>query len=95
MKKRLANKIMNTVAVFKNWDSNYQPYSENQQRKAIKAINFPLGIREICLDGVCEKMPVEYRKYNPVQVVLALDNRGMNPRTIKEFRACMREIIKS
>lgn len=36
MKKRLAKKIMDRIFYFKNWDSNYLPYSREQQKKAVK-----------------------------------------------------------
>lgn len=35
MKKRLARKIIKTIRRFESGESDYQPYSENQERKAI------------------------------------------------------------
>lgn len=38
MKSRLAKKIGRQTFRFSNWDTNYQPYSINQQKKAIKIV---------------------------------------------------------
>ena len=68
MKIRLAKKIINTTAVFGNWDSNYQPYSVPQQQKALKTMKIPMSVRETILEyGVYGKSPKEYRKYNGIR----------------------------
>lgn len=94
MKIRLAEKILNVTSVFGNWDSNYQPYSMSQQQKAFKVLKIPMNIREAMLEyGVFGKIPVEYRKYNPVQIAQIMLSKNMNPASVKEFRRCMNQII--
>lgn len=91
MKIRLAEKILYVTSVFGNWDSNYQPYSVPQQQKALK---IPMDIREAMLEyGVYGKIPVEYRKYNPIEVAEIMLNKNMNPASVKEFRRCMKQIL--
>lgn len=95
MKTRLAHKIINTTSVFQNWDSNYQPYSVPQQQKALKTMKIPLGIRETMLEyGVFLKIPTEYRRYNTVSIMQVMESRNMHPSSVKEYRKCMRELLK-
>lgn len=66
MKTRLAKKIVRTTYKFENFDSNYQPYSPNQQLKALKVQTrgCPRSTKE-CLYrfGIIKKVPLKYRKY--------------------------------
>lgn len=66
MKTRLAKKIVRTTNKFTNADSNYQPYSANQQRKAFKVQTrgCSLDTKE-CLYrfGIVKKVPLGFRKY--------------------------------
>jgi len=95
MKTRLAEKIINTTGVFGNWDSNYQPYSIPQQQKALKTLKIPMSIRKSLLEyGVYGKLPKEYRNYNPFIIIRAFESKGMNPKNLKEYRKCMRELLK-
>lgn len=94
MKKRLAKKILYVTSVFGNWDSNYQPYSIPQQQKALKVLKIPMDIRDTILEyGVFGKIPVEYRKYNPVEIFQIMLSKNMNPGSVKEFRRCMKQIL--
>lgn len=90
MKRRLAEKILYVISVFGNWDSNYQPYSVPQQQKALKVLKIPMDIRKT---GVFGKIPVEYRKYNPIEIAQIMLGKNMNPASVKEFRRCMKQII--
>lgn len=94
MKIRLAEKILYVTSVFKNWDSNYQPYSVPQQQKALKVLKIPMDIRKTMLEyGVFGKIPVEYRKYNPMEIIQIMLAKKMNPSSVKEFRKCMKLIL--
>lgn len=94
MKTRLANKINHTASVYGNWDSNYQPYSVPQQQKAVKVMKFPVGMRGAVLEfGVFKKVPIEYKKYNTIEVMQVMESRNMNPSTVKEYRKCMKLIL--
>ncbi len=94
MKIRLAEKILGVTSVFGNWDSNYQPYSVPQQQKALKVLKIPMNIRETMLEyGVFGKIPVEYRKYNPIEISQIMLSKNMNPASVKEFRRCMKQIL--
>lgn len=94
MKIRLAEKILYVTSVFGNWDSNYQPYSVPQQQKAFKTLKIPMDIRRSMLEyGVYGKIPVEYRKYNPIEISQIMLSKNMNPASIKEFRRCMKQIL--
>lgn len=94
MKIRLAEKILYVTSVFKNWDSNYQPYSVPQQQKALKVLKIPMDIRKTMLEcGVFGKIPVEYRKYNPMEIIQIMLAKKMNPSSVKEFRKCMKQIL--
>lgn len=65
MKVRIAQKIYLAVGAYKAFETNRQPYTPQQQRKAIKAMRFPLYLRKmirICnkvKDPKNEKMPWE------------------------------------
>ena len=39
MKKRIAKKIIKTTGSYMNWDTDRQPYTIPQQRKALKALH--------------------------------------------------------
>lgn len=94
MKIRLAEKIIYVTSVFKNWNSNYQPYSVPQQQKALKVLKIPMDIRKTMLEyGVFGKLPVEYRKYNPMEIIQIMLAKKMNPSSVKEFRKCMKLIL--
>lgn len=94
MKTRLAEKILYVTSIFGNWDSNYQPYSVPQQQKALKVLKIPMDIRKTMLEyGVFEKIPVEYRKYNPMEIIQIMLAKKMNPSSVKEFRKCMKLIL--
>lgn len=54
MKARIANKIYNAVAAYKAFETNRQPYTPNQQRKALKALRLPLHVRHMI--RVCHKV---------------------------------------
>lgn len=45
MKKRLANKIFAALYAYKSFETDRQPYSIAQQRKAIKVLKIPTSIR--------------------------------------------------
>ncbi|MCM1440142.1 MAG: hypothetical protein NC131_13210 [Roseburia sp.] len=65
MKVRIAKKIFEAVAAYKFFETNRQPYTPQQQRKALKALRLPLHERHmvrICnkvKDPKKEKMPWE------------------------------------
>lgn len=66
MKKRLAKKIMDRIFYFKNWDSNYLPYSREQQKKAIKTVCKGLKAenRHLCMEQIpINKVPLKFRKH--------------------------------
>lgn len=95
MKIRLAEKILYVTSVFKNWDSNYQPYSVPQQQKALKVLKIPMDIRKTMLEcGVFGKIPVEYRKYDPVEVLQVMFAKNMHPNSVKKFHKYMKQIRK-
>lgn len=95
MKIRLAEKIFYVTSIFQNWDSNYQPYSVPQQQKALKTLKIPMPIRESMLEyGVFRKVPTEYRRYNTVQIMQVMEKKNMHPTSVKEYRKCMRKILK-
>lgn len=94
MKIRLAEKILYVTSIFGNWDSNYQPYSIPQQQKALKTLKIPMNIRQTMLGyGIYGKIPIEYRKYNPVEIVQLMIHYNMNPQNIKEYHKCMKRIL--
>lgn len=66
MKKRLAKKIMDRIFYFKNWDSNYLPYSREQQKKALKTAfkGYKTEIRHWCMEQIpINKVPLKFRKH--------------------------------
>ena len=94
MKIRLAEKILYVTSIFGNWDSNYQPYSIPQQQKALKTLKIPMNIRQTRLEyGIYGKIPIEYRKYNPVEIAQLMIHYNMNPQNIKEYHKCMKRIL--
>nr|DAL81883.1 MAG TPA: hypothetical protein [Caudoviricetes sp.] len=53
-----------------------------------------MDIRDTILEyGVFGKIPVEYRKYNPVEIFQIMLSKNMNPGSVKEFRRCMKQIL--
>lgn len=65
MKARLARKILTTTYSFKEFRSNYQPYSIPQQRRAIKVVGrrYSKEARDsLYTNGVIRKIPKELRK---------------------------------
>lgn len=66
MKTRLAKKIAGVTFRFKNWESNYQPYSVPQQRKAISILTkgCGAGIKGSLNKCVVRKVALRYRKCN-------------------------------
>lgn len=65
-----------------------------QQQKALKVLKIPMDIRDTILEyGVFGKIPVEYRKYNPVEIFQIMLSKNMNPGSVKEFRRCMKQIL--
>lgn len=94
MKTRLAHKIINTTSKYQNWDSNYQPYSIPQQQKALKVMKIPMSIRDISLEyGVFGKVPIKYRRYNPMRIAQIMNSRGMDAKSVKDYRAYMKKIL--
>lgn len=66
MKKRLAKKIMDRIFYFKNWDSNYLPYSREQQKKAVKTLckGYRAETRNLCMEQIpTNKVPLKFRKH--------------------------------
>lgn len=95
MKTRLAHKIINTTFKYQNWDSNYQPYSISQQQKAFKVMKPPISARKTLVKyGVFGKVPTEYRRYNPIQIYRIMNSKKMDPKSVKEYRACMIKILR-
>lgn len=94
MKIRLAEKILYVTSIFGNWDRNYQPYSISQQQKALKTLKIPMNIRQTMLEyGIYGKIPIEYRKYNPMEIAQLMIHYNMNPQNIKEYHKCMKRIL--
>lgn len=68
MKKRLAKKIMDRIFYFKNWDSNYLPYSREQQKKAVKETikgkRLSAETHHWCMETIpINKVPLKFRKH--------------------------------
>ncbi len=53
MKIRVATKIFIAVSRYKGFETNRQPYTPQQQRKALKALHIPLSVRAMI--GICNK----------------------------------------
>ena len=65
MKARTAKKILTKLLYFKGFVSNYQPYSINQQKKALKvsARNYSIYTKVPMYDYIpVKKVPKKYRK---------------------------------
>lgn len=57
---------MDRIFYFKNWDSNYLPYSREQQKKAIKTVCKGLKAenRHLCMEQIpINKVPLKFRKH--------------------------------
>lgn len=63
MKARIANKIYNAVAAYKTFETTRQPYTPEQQRKAIKAMRIPLHLRHMI--RICNKVKDPKQDYLP------------------------------
>lgn len=62
--------------------------------KALKTLKIPMNIRQTMLEyGVYGKIPIEYRKYNPVEIAQLMIHYNMNPQNIKEYHKCMKRIL--
>ena len=94
MKARLAKKIAKTTFSYQNWDSNYQPYSVPQQQKMISKTPYGIESKKAMLEyGVFRKVPIEYRKYNTIQIVQLFHAYNMHPKNQKEYRTCMKQLL--
>ena len=65
MKARLAKKILTTILLFKGFVSNYQPYSIEQQKKALQVAgrNYDKVSRTSMYRNIpVPKVPIKYRK---------------------------------
>lgn len=94
MKSRLAKKIAKTTFAYQNWDSNYQPYSVPQQQKMITKTPYGIESKKAMLEyGVFRKVPIEYRRCNTVQIVQLFQVYDMHPKSVKEYRACMKRLL--
>ena len=88
MKSRLANKIASITFAFKNWDSNYQPYSIPQQQKMIAKTPFSFEAKQTMLKyGLRGKEPKEFRKYNPIKILQLIVHYEADPKNTKEYKA--------
>lgn len=63
MKARIANKIFNAVAAYKAFETTRQPYTHEQQRRAIKALRLPLHLRHMI--RICKKVKDPKQDYLP------------------------------
>lgn len=87
MKARLAKKIAGITFSFKNWDSNYQPYSIPQQLKMIAKTPFCFEAKQTMLKyGVVGKIPTEFRKCNPVKILRLTVHYEADPKNLKEYK---------
>lgn len=66
MKTRLAKKIVGRIFCFKNFDSNYLPYSKPQQTKAVRIAYRQIltdANRPLLVDAIpIHKIPLKWRK---------------------------------
>lgn len=73
MKSRLAKKIARQTFRFSNWDTNYQPYSINQQKKAIKVATkgYSADAKQCLYSfGIVKKVPTKEKKnFSPFRTV--------------------------
>lgn len=66
----------------------------HDKQKALKTLKIPMNIRQTMLEyGVYGKIPIEYRKYNPVEIAQLMIHYNMNPQNIKEYHKCMKRIL--
>lgn len=87
MKARLAKKIAKITFSFKNWDSNYQPYSIPQQQKMIAKMPYSFEAKQKTLKyGVVGKMPTEFRKYHPLKILRLMEHYEAYPKNLKEYK---------
>lgn len=87
MKVRLAKKIAKITFSFKNWDSNYQPYSIPQQQKMIAKTPYSFEAKQTILKyGVVGKIPTEFRKCNPVKILRLTVHYEADPKNLKEYK---------
>lgn len=63
MKVRTAIKIFNAVGAYKAFETTRQPYTPEQQRKAIKAMRIPLHLRHMI--RICNKVKAHKQDYLP------------------------------
>lgn len=88
MKARLAKKIVGITFAFKNWDSNYQPYSIPQQQKMIAKTPYSFEAKQTMLKyGIVGKIPREFRKYNPIKILRLMVRYNADPKNVKEYKA--------
>lgn len=93
MKARLAKKIAQITFSFKNWDSNYQPYSIPQQQKMIAKTPFSFEAKQTMLQyGVKSKEPKEFRKYNPIKILQLIVHYKADPKNTKEYKAFIQDM---
>jgi hypothetical protein len=87
MKARLAKKIAGRTFAFKNWDSNYQPYSIPQQQKMIAKTPYSFEAKQTMIKyGVVGKIPTEFRKCNPVKILRLMAHYEADPKNLKEYK---------
>lgn len=89
MKKRQSIKIIKRIISFKQWNSNYQPYSIPQQRIAFSHVGCHLSEISNCL---FYKIPVKYRFLDPKRIAGAMVVYQMQPTTAKEYDLCMQKL---
>lgn len=86
MNKRQSKKIIQRLVFFRNWQSNYQPYSIPQQIIAF----IRLGFRKNEIGDLLHyKVPIRYRLYHPRRIALAMLQEKLQPTNAKEYDACM------
>ena len=67
MKVRTAKKIYIAVGAYKAFETDRQPYTPEQQRKAIKAMHIPLHLRHMM--RICRKVKDPKKFYQPFAYV--------------------------
>lgn len=96
MKARLAKKIIGRTFAFRNWDSNYQPYSIPQQQRMIAKMPYSFESKQTMLGyGIVGKIPTEFRKCNPVKIFRLMERYKADPKTFKEYKAFLRYMKES
>lgn len=63
MKARIAKKIYIAVGAYKAFETTRQPYTPEQQRKAIRAMRIPLHLRQMI--RICNKVKDPKQDYLP------------------------------